>query len=244
MSFNHEILVSKAVWRQRLVTLKREAGNLHNLFIGNKKKYWNDGYDMGGWEFLESPAQRYKHYCISGVISERLSQGGHVLDVGCGYGTLYSVIQRLGVQYTGIDFSEGAIRRCKEKYKENDKCFFAVTPFEKYSPANRFDCVVLNEFLYYMRLKDVGAILEKTKGLLKDNRSCVIICMNKNPKSFFVWRKVARFLSPQQSFMVKNLATGSAVRIKIFDGSACSSPDAPSHEKPKVLPRSSDNPCE
>lgn len=223
MSSNHEIVASKVVPGKRLVTFKRELGNLHNLFIGNKKKYWNDCYDMGGWEFLESPAQKYKHYCIAGVIFERLPQGGHVLDVGCGYGTLYSVIQKRGVEYTGIDFSEEAIRCCKEKYKENRECSFEVTSFEKYCPDNKFDCVVLNEFLYYLRLKDVGTTLEKIKGLLKDNRSFVIICMNKDPKSFFVWKKIARFLKPQQNFIVKNTTTGSAVRIKIFDG-CCSPP--------------------
>jgi len=200
--------------------LKRELLNLKNLFIYNNQKDWEILYKDRSWEFLHFVEQRPRHYTIAGIIAEYVDEGGNILDVGCGYGTLFYLISRFNINYTGIDFSEYVIKECEKTYVNNDNCHFEATAFELYKSSTLFDVIVLNEFLYYFPLKDINYIIEKAINILNNKNGMLIISMNKNPKSFFIWQKIQAMMEVKQSLRVINSNTKSTWCVKVLKPAA------------------------
>lgn len=194
-----------------------ELRDLANLFISNRRENWERTYAAGGWEFLRSPDQRPRHYAISGVIRDRFPRGADVLDVGCGYGTLFPLISDRVTSYTGIDPAEPPIRECRETVKDG-RCAFETAAFEDYHPGRAYDVVVLNEVLYYFPLRQTQEIFARALRLLRDDRSVLIISMNRNIKAAWLWRKLSRAAAPEQSLRVTNLATGSYWTVNVYRG--------------------------
>ena len=54
------------------------------------------------------------------IISDLITKGSHVLDVGCGGGLLSEPMCRLGAEVTGIDASDKNINVAKIHSKKND----------------------------------------------------------------------------------------------------------------------------
>lgn len=196
--------------------LKRELINLKNLLIKNEQKDWELLYNDRSLEFLHSVDQRPRHYTIAGIIAEYIDEGGHILDVGCGYGTLFHLVSRFNINYTGIDFSKYVIRECENTFIKNDNCCFEAVAFENYKSSTLFNVIVLNEFLYYFPLKKINYIIEKAINNLINKKGILIISMNKNPKSFFVWQKIHSLTQVRQSLRVINSTTKSSWCIKVL----------------------------
>lgn len=200
--------------------LKRELINLKNLFIKNEQKDWELLYNDRSWEFLHSVEQRPRHYAIAGIIAEYTNEGGQILDVGCGYGTLFHLISRFNINYTGIDFSKYVIQECENNFIKKNNCSFEAVAFENYKSLALFDVIVLNEFLYYFPLKKINYIVEKAINILNNKNSILIVSMNKNPKSFFIWQKIHSLTQVKQSLRVINSVTKSAWCVKVLQRAA------------------------
>ncbi len=74
--------------------------------------------------------------------------GGRLLDVGCGYGRNAELFRRLGMQVTGIDLDEPALRQARQKYPQID---FQTGNIENLAfPDAAFDAVFSSSVLQYV----------------------------------------------------------------------------------------------
>lgn len=97
----------------------------------------------GDWQHLEQPEQTLRYAVVAQMIKDAKPQS--VLDIGCGTGILSRHLP--GTEYLGIDSSEDAIRRTHGSHsREFRHADFMATDIDW-----KFDAVVLNESLYYMR---------------------------------------------------------------------------------------------
>ncbi len=90
-----------------------------------------------------------------------------MLDIGCGTGVLCDILQKTGIQATGIDLSEGMITIAKE---EHDSCQFEVANMITYQPANeeKFDLVTCtgDALNHILDMEDVKTVCENVYGYL------------------------------------------------------------------------------
>lgn len=200
-----------------------ELRDIWNLLVRNSRGNWEATYAAGQWEFLESAAQKPRHYVIAGAVADRFPQGAaRVLDVGCGYGTLYPLLRGRIAAYDGLDLSDEAVRKCRRTFADDDRCRFVQASFEEFAPRERYDVIVLNEVLYYFPSREAWAILRKAASLAADG-GVVIVSMNRNWKATFIWRALAGFVRPEQSLQATNLETGSYWTINVYSAAKMSS---------------------
>lgn len=193
-----------------------EVRNLANLFIRNSRRNWERTYADGRWDFLDSPTQRPRHYVVAGLVADRFTEGeARVLDVGCGYATLYPLLRERIAAYTGLDLSEEALRKCRASFQSDARCRFIQGAFEDFSVGDTFDVVVLNEVLYYFPVQMAESILHKAASLAADD-GVVIVSMNRAWKAALIWRRLAQVSRPSQSIRATNRQTGSYWTVNLY----------------------------
>ena len=93
-------------------------------------------------------------------------QGKKVLDLGCGYGWHCKYAAEKGAeQVLGIDLSEKMIETAKSRNGDS-RIEYRVCGIEEYEyPENRWDCVISNLALHYIR--DIEWVFQKVNRTLK-----------------------------------------------------------------------------
>ena len=72
-----------------------------------------------------------------------------ILDLGCGYGSLYEYLDENEIsEYLGIDLSDAAIYKAKKSKKNKSK--YLVADIQKFVTDDKFDIIIFNEVLYYL----------------------------------------------------------------------------------------------
>lgn len=91
---------------------------------------------------------------VSGfVITHTQGQYKQALDIGCGEGLLTPTLKNISEHYTGIDVSEAALARAREKNKDQINIDFRLLDFDEISVfgANKkFDLLCFNFSLDYL----------------------------------------------------------------------------------------------
>jgi SAM-dependent methyltransferase len=124
---------------------KQEYTNMFQL----EDEYW---WYRGLHELIE----RY-------VRDESHRQRPNILDAGCGCGKLMTIMSRYG-EVSGFDFSEDAIRFCKERGFEN----VTQQDLKEWEPPHEaYDIVTCIDVLCHRAVPDVGDVLAKFRQSLK-----------------------------------------------------------------------------
>lgn len=97
-----------------------------------------------------------------------------ILDVGCGLGRLAEVIAEYGSEVTGIDISEYAIERAKEKYKGREQLEFICANALDMDFKNSFDKILCYHFIEHLTLADARILLQKMYSALKSGGTLVM----------------------------------------------------------------------
>jgi SAM-dependent methyltransferase len=84
-----------------------------------------------------------------------------ILELGCGEGHLTQILARTSRYITGVDISETAIRRARERNIPNTT--FIVGSMTDPKLYRKFDVVVLIEALYYLSPEDQSMVLSAIK---------------------------------------------------------------------------------
>lgn len=91
------------------------------MFIDNvnTKKYWEQRFSSGDWEQKRGRTQT-AHFAASQVAHFKFDKdfSGSLVDFGCGLGDAMPVYKKFfpHAKLVGIDVSESAIAKCKERY--------------------------------------------------------------------------------------------------------------------------------
>lgn len=134
------------------------------------KSIWDAEYGNGSWAYMGRQNELARYWTLIGYM-DALRRGGEYLDVGCGDGVLFERFKPLGYQrYVGIDISDVAIGKLQTY--SNDRTIFTQADADTYEPIGRFDILVFNESLYY--LKDpIGALRRYSRSLKSDGHIIV-----------------------------------------------------------------------
>ncbi len=138
-------------------------------------------------------------------LFEDIPKGGKVLDLGCGNGRFYQVVENEDVEYFGLDKSENLIIKAKERYPKVD--FKAGDALNIPFPDEEFDVVVSVAVLHHMPTKKTRVkFLKEAKRVLKKGGSLRISVWNllKNDKSIYVsdfWEKVKGNIGLKDAFI-------------------------------------------
>ena len=112
-----------------------------------KRISWNYKYAIGKWDYMGKESERY--LTIANFIKDTNLKNIKILDLGCGYGTLYEFLDEDDIlEYIGVDLSDTAIIIAKKKkYK---KAKFIVADIQNIEIEKKFDIIIFNEVLYYL----------------------------------------------------------------------------------------------
>jgi SAM-dependent methyltransferase len=109
-----------------------------------KQFLWNSEFSHGRWNCLDSSAAD----CVYSHI-ERFAKGGSILDLGCGAGnTLNELDSELFEGYTGVDISDVAIGRAKERAERNGRAHkgkFFQADISTYVPDQLYDVILFRD---------------------------------------------------------------------------------------------------
>ena len=137
---------------------------------------------------MGQPHERARYWTLIGYM-DTFRRGGEYLDVGCGDGVLFEQFKPLGYQrYVGIDISDVAIE--KLRLYNNDRTNFSQADADVHEPADRFDVIVFNESLYYLR--DPVRSLRRYAQSLKPGGCIIVSTYTASRRSLAVLREAKR----------------------------------------------------
>lgn len=115
--------------------------------------------------------------CIYPYI-ERYVRQGSILDLGCGPGATGNELNAdMYSTYTGIDISEVAIARARERTRWNNRSIkneYLCSDIGDYTPAHRYDVIVFGDSIYYVSRGQIGKMLHRYSTYL-DKRGVFIV---------------------------------------------------------------------
>ncbi len=133
---------------------------------------------------MKKQATPWNHnYAYNCWVSKKVGKRKHILDVGCGDGTLALYLRTSDNEVLGIDISDSSIQKANKK-NTYDNVDFIQTTFENFLAENKkFDAVVFVASIHHMDMADA---VDKAKKLLKKNGVLLIVGLAK-PSSLFDW---------------------------------------------------------
>ena len=124
---------------------------------------WDRDYRSGRWNYLTEPREQAR--LAVAALYVRLFGPGDVLDIGCGAGQLFHLLDPEHVtSYTGVDFSNVVLETAR---LDPTKTRLVHASAEAFAPAQgaRYDSILFNEVIYF--IADPLAELRRYGGFLK-----------------------------------------------------------------------------
>jgi SAM-dependent methyltransferase len=172
-----------------------------------EKSAWDAEYSDGRWAYIGQLHENSRYWTLIGYMHS-FKGGGEYLDVSCGDGVLFERFKLLGYQrYVGIDISDVAIDRlCTYN---DDRTNFIQADGNVHEPSGRFDVIVFNESLYYLR--NPIRSLERYAQSLKPGGSIIISTYTASRRSLAVYgRRSEHSKSSTRRRPLKDLCLGYA----------------------------------
>ncbi|HWD89057.1 MAG TPA: class I SAM-dependent methyltransferase [Mucilaginibacter sp.] len=178
---------------------------LFRLGFGGRvgKDVWEKEYSGTSWDFLFSEDEQ-AHY--DGLIKQigQLGDIGDLLDIGCGEGVLYDYMTRslkVPFIYHGIDISETAIRKGKEKHTGID---FKVCDFDYERVDGKFKLIIFNEVLYYF-IKPIKTLQKAAAdNLHPDGVMLLSMCEDPGGRNTQIWKNIDAHFKTLRHDIVRN----------------------------------------
>lgn len=145
--------------------------------------------------------QRFWHKNKFGEVIDRvkLTGGESVLDLGCGPGTLLSLLPKKYGLAVGLDISERQIDYARKNF---DGIMWMVGMIEKLPfKTEKFDYVFVIEVLEHIPLEQVKSTLDSLHRIMKKNGRLIITTPNNHslwPLMEWLWNKVSEVKYEEQ----------------------------------------------
>jgi 2-polyprenyl-3-methyl-5-hydroxy-6-metoxy-1,4-benzoquinol methylase len=140
---------------------KMEAGYYHKVFLG------------------KNPVQRYWHEHKFNKIIDKIKFGKNIriLDLGCGPGTLLSLIKKPFKTAYGVDFDEKQINFAKKNFK-NNKIKWIHGDITKLNSREKFTYIISSEVIEHISYKDTRKMLLSAKKYLAEDGTLILTTPN------------------------------------------------------------------
>ena len=178
---------------------RRVAGYI--FFDNSYERYytsrvWDRMYQRG--YSLETPLEESRYAKVADLVRQYAARG-LILDVGCGDGLLEETCSRLGLRVLGIDYSQTAIARARQRHLEN--CEFVCTDVRGFFSRKTFSVIVFNESLYYLE-----GCLESLRALTAflDHNGVFIISMYDTRITRRIWESLRHEFSLMAEVRIKH----------------------------------------
>lgn len=130
------------------------------------------------------------------IIIEQLAGCTHILDLGCGYGSLTAALQQAGFQAVGVDADAEQIAQARALFPEAANALFPMDAARLQFPDQRFDAVVLRDTLHHLwEEADTTRAFSEIERILRPGGRLVIFDPNPN----FVVRTARRLIAHQDA---------------------------------------------
>lgn len=171
------------------------------------REQWEAEYQSGHWDYLFEGRERPNHMVVLGYVMQHHASPS-VLDVGCGEGMLFSMLQQFPIaEYHGVDFSEEAIARLRNRVRSDSNAMgvrivvFSRADFETFNPPRRYDVIVFNNSLMYA--EDPLWVLERFANHLAPG-GVIVASLCYNRWQFPIWKRIAHRFRTVHSAEVTN----------------------------------------
>ncbi len=114
--------------------------------IIKNEKFWNGKYEEGKDYTDLTPGQ-------TEIIFSDLNSDSKLLDVGCGTGKLLKIAEEKGVKSYGIELSEVAISKAKERGVKSEMICLDTEKIEEYKTDIKFNKIVLKLVIAFIQNK-------------------------------------------------------------------------------------------
>ena len=147
----------------RLVRSSKQAlmNLIFRLRIGTVRNYWEERHrrlasHLSAVGHVQLPEEQnrldyaFKREMLTSCLSSCLSDsvaGGRALDVGCGTGQMFPVLQRFGFAITGIDFSVSAIKQARASFPDARLLVADITSIKF---REQFDMILIYDVLFHI----------------------------------------------------------------------------------------------
>jgi SAM-dependent methyltransferase len=182
-----------------------------------KKVYWDSEYTRGKWNFADDTSGDFVYPYLEKYIGH-----GSILDLGCGQGGTAVELASPYRHYVGVDISETALKRAREKAMGvglASRATFERADFLEYDPDQKFDVILFRESMYHVPIGRVKTILDRYSEFLTENGVFIVRLYLSGPKGEKRYRPKAVIRTIEKEFDVietaedKNL---SAATITVF----------------------------
>ncbi len=160
--------------------------------VGLGRLSWDMQFEAGWWGYIRGPRSEY----IIRKVTE-LCNGGHLVEFGCGEGTLPLALPRDSFsQYIGYDISEVAVGRARARAREAGLmyCHFEQCDMAKWKGTSGVSLVVAEECLYYLTPRIAETFLRHCCESLLPGGSILVIVYSaaKTYRTLNICRRVCR----------------------------------------------------
>ena len=168
------------------ITPRKQIAEVEEFHVEDFLK--NKGYEEADpFEHKLSASEIPTKKRIAEVIIPHMPGGGTVLDVGCGIGTLVSILLDRGYKAEGIELARIEIEAAK-KFYDVDLYLGSLRKYATEHPEKKFDMIVLHHTLEHMT--DPQGELHFMKSMLSENGKIYIgvpnvTNMKKRPEVYF-----------------------------------------------------------
>lgn len=163
-------------------------------------------------EFPDFSGAKEDAHCGAMLQILRRYDGGSLLDLGCGDGSLWKYYRPLSDSLlVGVDYSATAVKNANARALPN--CRFHCADFRNYTPDNRFSAVVFNESIYY--IDDIAGAIRRAESWL-DDQGVLVLCMIDTLVTKRVWRRISAGRRTLQACRVRDLGTGRSRTIRVL----------------------------
>ncbi len=174
--------------------------------------YYSEGYFTGDVTLdgyidydLDKEVTKKTYLDYLDVIEKYIQKQGQIsmFEVGCATGFFMDLARQRGWQTEGIDISEYAVKKAREK-----GLAASATTLESYQSAKKFDVIVMQDLIEHV--KDPVDVINRAKNLLAENGLLLFTTPDAGSLWARVWnKKWHAFVPPQHLFYfsAKNLGS-------------------------------------
>jgi trans-aconitate 2-methyltransferase len=118
-----------------------------------------------------------RHYTVfQHLVRAGLKKDHRVLEIGCGFGTITSLMARYLKRgsIVATDISAERIASCERNFKDHKHVSFVLTDMTDFHPKEKFDFVVLPDVLEHIPLEAHHALFGLIAAVLKEDGTVMI----------------------------------------------------------------------